>query len=355
MTDHTTAPPAPEAPTDPEAPPAPAPGTPVASPAPMGAPGPQAPTAPPRPTVGTYARLAKLDIVDYYIGLPLVFAMSLPLLGARVDTVGLLLLILVAEIAVVAAMVSFDDVTGYRDGSDAANYGSDAARRRLARKPLVAGTLTEPQALRFGRAATVASVVLWTLVVALAPHRPLWAVVGAALCLVASVQYSWGLKISYRGFQEIFLIGLGVGWVLVPYGLLVGHIDGFVIVQALIFGGGPMIFGLYSNTNDADGDRSAGRITVAAQVSPRVNMVFIIALTVAETLLVTGSHLLGIAPWWFPLALLPVIGLRAAQLFIGFVLGDILRARRLAIHTHRATVVLLIGANLVAPFLPEAL
>jgi 1,4-dihydroxy-2-naphthoate polyprenyltransferase len=327
MTDRTTAPPAP----------------------------PAAPPAPPRPTLGAYARLAKLDIVDYYIGLPLVFAMTLPLLGARADTLGLLLLVLVAEVAVVAAMVSFDDVTGYRDGSDAANYGSDAARRRLARKPLVHGTLTEPQALRFGRAATAASVALWALVVALAPHRPLWAVVGAALCLVASVQYSWGLKLSYRGFQEIFLCGLGVGWVLVPYGLLVGHVDGFVIVQALVFGGGPMIFGLYSNTNDAAGDRAAGRVTVAARVSPRANTAFIVALTATETLLVTGSHLLGIAPWWFTVALLPVIALRVAQLYTGFVLGDILRARRTAIHTHRATVVLLIGANLLAPFLPGAL
>lgn len=328
MTDHLTAPPAP----------APAP----------------AATAP-RPTVGTYARLAKLDIVDYYIGLPLVFAMTLPVLGPRADTLGFLLLVLVAEVAVVAAMVAFDDVTGYRDGSDAANYGSDAARRRLARKPLVAGTLTEAQALRFGRAATVASVVLWTAVVALAPHRPLWAVIGAALCLVASVQYSWGLKISYRGFQELFLVGLGVGWVLVPYGLLVGHVDGFVIVQALIFGGGPMIFGLYSNTNDADGDRSAGRITVAAKVTPRTNTVFIIAVTALETLLVTGSHLLGIAPWWFPTVLLPVIALRVAQLYTGFVAGDILRARRTAIHTHRATVVLLLAANLAAPLLPDTL
>ncbi|XKK40626.1 hypothetical protein HFP72_08785 [Nocardiopsis sp. ARC36] len=187
------------------------------------------------------------------------------------------------------------------------------------------------------------------------PHRPLWAVVGAALCLVASVQYSWGLKLSYRGFQEIFLCGLGVGWVLVPYGLLVGHVDGFVIVQALVFGGGPMIFGLYSNTNDAAGDRAAGRVTVAARVSPRANTAFIVALTATETLLVTGSHLLGIAPWWFTVALLPVIALRVAQLYTGFVLGDILRARRTAIHTHRAAVVLLIGANLLAPFLPDAL
>lgn len=311
---------------------------------------PEAPArTPARGGLAAYARLAKLDIVDYYIGLPLVLAMLAPALRWEPRTLGLLLLILLAEVAVVAAMVAFDDVTGHRDGSDAANYGSDAARRRLARKPLVAGTLTEPQALRFAWTATAVSVALWALVVWAAPHRPVWAVVLAALCVIASVQYSWGLKISYRGFQELFLIGLGVGWVLVPYGLLTGELDGFVVVQALLFGFGPMLFGLYSNTNDADGDRAAGRITVAARVPRSLNTAFIVVVTAAESALITGSFLAGISPWWFPVALAPVFVMRVAQLFIGFVRGDILLARRLAIHTHRVTVVLLIAAHLLAP------
>ncbi len=192
---------------------------------------------------------------------------------------------------------------------------------------------------------------LWALVIVAAPHQPVWAVAVATLCVVASVQYSWGLKISYRGFQEVFLIGLGVGWVLAPYGLLTGELNGFVVVQALLFGFGPMLFGLYSNTNDADGDRAAGRITVAALVPRRLNATFIIAATAAESLLITGSTLAGISPWWFPVVLAPVFLMRVAQLVIGFVMGDILRARRLAIHTHRVTVVILIAANLLAPLL----
>ncbi|MFW6640948.1 UbiA family prenyltransferase [Nocardiopsis algeriensis] len=318
---------------------------------PASTPPPSAGTVPVRGRLAAYARLAKLDIVDYYIGLPLVLAMLAPALRWEPSTLGLLLLVLLAEVAVVAAMVALDDVTGHRDGSDAANYGSDAARRRLARKPLVAGTLTEPQALRFAWAATGLSAVLWTLVVLAAPHRPAWAVALAALCVVASIQYSWGLKISYRGFQEVFLIGLGVGWVLVPYALLAGEVDGFVVVQALLFGFGPMLFGLYSNTNDAAGDRAAGRITVAALVSPRLNTAFIVAVTAAESLLISGSALIGLSPWWFPAVLVPVFAMRVAQLVIGFVRGDILRARRMAIHTHRVTVVLLIAANLLAPVL----
>ncbi|PRY02384.1 UbiA family prenyltransferase [Allonocardiopsis opalescens] len=314
-----------------------------------------APAAGARGRAAAYARLAKLDIYDYYIGLPLVWAALPPALRWEPGTLGLLVLILAAEVATVAAMVAFDDVTGYRDGSDAANYGSDAARRRLARKPLVAGTLTEAQALRFAWAATAAAAALWALAVAAAPHRPLWAVLLAAGCLAASVQYSWGLKISYRGCQEVFLIGLGIGWVLVPYALLAGEAPAFIAVQAVLFGFGPMLFGLYSNTHDIDGDRGAGRITVAATVPPRLNTAFVVALTAAESLLITGATLTGAAPWWFSAVLAPVFVLRLRQLHTGFVRGDILRARRTAIRTHRLTVALLFGANLAAPVIAGAL
>ncbi|MER6507883.1 UbiA family prenyltransferase [Nonomuraea sp. NPDC001636] len=297
--------------------------------------------------LGPYARLAKLDIYDYYLGLPLVWSLLPPAGRWQPYAVGLLLSVLIAEAAVVAAMVGFDDITGHRDGSDAANYSSDAARRRLARKPLVAGTLTERQALRFAWTATAISAVLWAAVVAAAPHRPAWVVVTAAACVVAAVQYSWGLKLSYRGFQELFLVGLGLGWVLVPYGLLTGQASGFVAVQAVLFGLGPMIFGLYSNTNDARGDRAAGRFTVAARTSPRVNAAFVTAVSAAESLIVGWAVAAGVAPWWFLGVLVPLVSLRVTQLVIGFVRGDVLRARRVAIRTHRVTVGVLILANLV--------
>ncbi|MEU5988716.1 UbiA family prenyltransferase [Spirillospora sp. NPDC047418] len=300
-----------------------------------------------RGTLAAYARLAKLDIYDYYLGLVVVWALLAPAARWEPRTFGLLALTLVAEVVVVAAMVGFDDITGHRDGSDAANYGSDAARRRLARKPLVAGTLTEPQALRFSRAAAVAGSALWAAVVAAAPYRPAWAIVLAAVCVAASVQYSWGLKISYRGFQELFLIGLGIGWTLVPYALLTGGATGFVVVQAVLFGSGPMLFGLYSNTNDADGDRAAGRITVATLVSAPAHRLFIAVMTSAQIVLIAAASATGIAPWWFAVAMLPLVAMRLAHLVIGF-RGDILRVRRIAIHAHRVTVVLLVAAALVA-------
>lgn len=324
-------------------------------------------TEPPRPlgtagTTGTarhrlaaYARLAKLDIYDYYLSLPLVWAL-LPAAHRWEPRVGALLaLTLLAQIAIAAAMVGFDDITGFRDGSDAANYGGDAARRRLIRKPLVAGTLTEAQALRFSWTAAAAGMALWALVVAAAPYRPVWAVAGAAVCAVAAVQYSWGLKLSYHGFQEIFLIGLGVGWVLVPYGLLTGRADAAAIASAVLFGAGPMLFGLYSNTVDVEGDRRAGRITVATLVSARGNAVFIVTMAAAMCLLIVGAPVAGALPWWFAVALLPALAMHAAHPVIAFGRGDVLRARHLAIRAHRVVAVLLVAAHLAAPQLAGVL
>ena len=215
-----------------------------------------------------YLRLAKLDIVDYYLALPVAWTLlpAASRLGARtLLTLGIFLL---GEVLVIVSAVAFDDVTGYRDGSDAVNYGSDARRRRLARKPLLAGALSAAEAVRFAWLTAAAGTVLWVLAALLAPHRPPWALIAAAVCLLASVQYSWGLRISYHGWQEVFLLGFGAGMVLVPYGLVTGRITAAAVLQALLFGYGPMLFGLYSNTHDAVGDAGVRRRTAAAVLTP---------------------------------------------------------------------------------------
>jgi 1,4-dihydroxy-2-naphthoate octaprenyltransferase len=295
-----------------------------------------------------YARLAKLDIYDYYLSIPLLAALAAPAgWAAPWRTAGVLLLVLLGQVSIVAALVTFDDVTGYRDGSDAANYGPDAPTRRLARKPLVAGTLTEPQAIRFGWLAVGACAVFWTGAVALAAARPAWAVAGIALWTVLGFQYSWWLKFSYRGMQELFMAALGWFFVLPFYGLLTGRAEGFVIVQALLFGLGPLLFGVYSNINDIPGDRAVGRPTVAVLASPWGNALFIAALSASEAALIVGSVLTGLAPWWFLVALSPVIVLRARQFLQGIVGGEILQARRLGIHIHRLACALLVAVDLV--------
>lgn len=294
-----------------------------------------------------YCRLAKLDIFDYYLSLAV--AWSLLAAPLRTDSTALAVLALfgLGMLCLVAAMTTFDDVTGLRDGSDAANYGPDAPLRKIRRKPLLAGTLTEREAIRFGWATAAGCVLLWGAAVAVAPHAPWWAVATAALCLVTSVQYSYGLKISYHGWQEIFMVALGLGLVVAPYGLLAGQVSGFALVQGTLFGLGPLLFGVYSNTNDRAGDAAVGRPTVAVLTTERGNKVFIGAVSAVESVLIAAATVTGMAPWWFPLAMLPVVALRVAQFVTGVVRGRILTARKLGTYTHRVSVVALVVTNVL--------
>lgn len=296
----------------------------------------------------SYARLAKLDIFDYYLSLPIVLTLLPVATITEPTTLATLGLFLLGEIVLMASLVAFDDLTGFRDGSDAVNYGPDAPARRTLRKPLVAGTLTEAEVLRFAWGAFVSGALLWVAAVALAPAPATWALVLAAIMLVLYPQYSYGLKLSYHGFQEIYLAAIGWVLVLAPFGIAGGEITGFVLVQALVFGLGPLLFGVYSNTNDVRGDRSVGRRTVAAVSTAAGNRRFVLALSLAEAALIIGSSATGLAPWWFAFALAPTMILRGFQFTLGFRHHDILRARLLGIRVHRVTCALLVLANLVA-------
>ncbi|WP_020674223.1 UbiA family prenyltransferase [Amycolatopsis nigrescens] len=304
----------------------------------------------PRPEskLRSYTRLAKLDVYDYYLSILVVLsAVLLPLAAFDSRVLPTLVVFLAGEILVTAAMVALDDVTGYHDGSDAANYGPDTPTRRLLRKPLIAGTLTPAEALRFAWLAVAAGGALWVLAVLLSPNRPLWTLVLIVVTFVLMPQYSYGIKLSYRGFQELFLVALGVALVLAPYGLVAGQFSGFVLVQALIFGMGPLLFGVYSNTNDIAGDRAVGRPTVAVLASPKGNARFVFALSVAEFAFGALGSLTGLAPWWFVLVMLPATAMRAMQYRMGFPGGDIMSARKLGFRVHRLNAALLIVANLI--------
>lgn len=301
-----------------------------------------------------YVQLSKLYIFDYCLG-PLIAWTLLPAATRlHAQTVLTLVVFTLGEVAIFAATVTFDDVTGYRDGSDAINYGRDAPARRLARKPLLTGALSVTEAVRFGWAATAVGVLLWAAAVALAPHRLTWAIVTAAVGLVLAVQYSWGLRFSYHALGEVVIIILWGIMVLVPYGLLSGVADGFVVVQTLLFGLGPVLYSVYSNTNDIAGDARIGRRTIATTLSSCGNAVYIGALSLAETLIIIGSAVIGVAPWWFPVMLLPTMALRIVQYGIVFRRGDILQARKIGIWTNLTTIVLLVAANLLYPLVERS-
>ncbi|MEU3349033.1 UbiA family prenyltransferase [Streptomyces sp. NPDC006700] len=298
--------------------------------------------------LSAYLRPARLGMVDYYLSVAVVLSL-LPTARQGLDGASLLTsaAFLLGEVCLVAAAVAFDDVTGPRDGSDAANYGPDAPARALARKPLLTGTLTETAAIRFAGCAVVAGALCWAAALFWAPHRPLWAVLALVAAAVVVPQYSWGLRLSYRGFQEVFLAAVGWAFVLPLFGLLTGEVTGLAAVEAFLFGLGPLLFGVYSNTHDAEGDRAVGRPTAACVLSPRGNRLFVGALSVVETTVIVTTPLLGLAPWWFPIAFVPLKAARARQFTVGMVRGDMLRGRLLGIRVHRILVVTLVAVNLL--------
>lgn len=306
-------------------------------------------TAAPRENrLRSYVRLGKLDVYDYYLSV-LVALSATAAAGAGLDTAALpaVALLLAGEVLLVAASVALDDITGFLDGSDITNYGPDHPLRNKLRKPLVSGALTLRQARRFAAGAAAGAAVLWAAAVAVAPHRPAGTLLLMAVLYAGALQYSWGLKLSYHGFQEAFLVAIGAGFVLAPYGLASGSWPQFLLVQAVLFGFGPLMFGVYSNTNDVAGDRAVGRPTVAARTSERGNARFVAALCVLEFAIGLWASAAGVAPWWFPLLMLPATALRGVQYVTGFVRGDIMRARRLGFRTHRLATALLVTANLL--------
>ncbi|MFF6794215.1 1,4-dihydroxy-2-naphthoate octaprenyltransferase [Streptomyces filamentosus] len=308
--------------------------------------------APPPPADGrltTYARLGKLDVYDYYLGTFIALsAVALPLGSLTGRTAALFGVFLVGQVFLLMAMTAFDDVTGFRDGSDITNYGPDHPLRNVRRKPLVSGALTVPEALRFAWGCAASAALLFAVTAALAPHRPAWTGIGLVVLWVVTLQYSYGVKLSYHGFQEVYLVALGFALVILPYGMVTGQATGFLLVQAVLFGFGPLMFGVYSNTNDVEGDRSVGRPTVAALTSERGNARFIGALSLAEFLTIATASAVGVAPWWFVLLMLPASLLRLRQYLLGFRTGDIMRARRTGFAVHRLGVVLMIAGNLLA-------
>ncbi|MBW1598580.1 UbiA family prenyltransferase [Streptomyces sp. JJ38] len=308
------------------------------------------------PTVGdrlrAYAKLGKLSFYDYYLCV-LIVALTLPTesWGEPVTWLTLALFV-VGQVGVVAATVTFDDVTGVRDGSDARNYTPETGELRdLSRKPLLAGVISVEQAERFGWLAALWGAVFWTLTAVVAPHRPAWVLVLLAVVAVSAVQYSYGLKISYNGGQELLLFASTGSVVLMPYVLLTGAPTGLIVLESVLFGLWSLQVSLYSNMNDVEGDRVAGRRNLATMNPAGRYRVIVAAVAFAEPAAVVAAVLLGAVPAWFALVLLPVFALRARQARAGLGERNVLVARILGIKIHRLGVLLLLVANPLAVYL----
>lgn len=307
----------------------------------------------PVPAAGTwaravaYSRLAKAEFFDFYLSVLVVLA-AVPV-ALRFDdrTLLTMLLFLVGEVGVVSAVMAFDDVTGFLDGSDRANYADPSGLRKTHRKPLLTGALTVRQAMWFARCALVWGAVWCALAIVSAPYTPLWAVLATAAGVIFSVQYSWGLKLSYRGAAELLIAATPVVIVVAPYGLITGELPAFVLVQGVLFGLWQILVSAYSNSNDIAGDRAVGRRNAATTLDRRGNTRFLTGLSLLDPLVVLGATALGWAPVWFPLVMAVPLMLRARQLLGWRRTHDALLSRRRGVTAHRVGVAALVVANVI--------
>ncbi|MCE6993970.1 prenyltransferase [Saccharothrix sp. S26] len=259
----------------------------------------------PAQRVGAFARLGKASLFEIWLGPVLAWSL---VIGTGVLDVrsSLLCLLFFAAIAVgMWATHAFDDITGFKDGSDLRNYAPERNRSQV--KPLVHGHLTVRQAQTFAFVTAGLAVACIVGFAVVADFRPWWAFVGGLGVVVLGAQYSAGINFSYRivgGGETLTGVTLAAS-VWLPYAASLQRLDAVAVVQGILFGTWLVQVLICSNSADAEDDRKVGRRTVAALTSVRGNKVFVAVVFCSTWLLTIGAVAFGVMSHWAVVALLP--------------------------------------------------
>jgi 1,4-dihydroxy-2-naphthoate polyprenyltransferase len=274
-----------------------------------------------RRTLRLYYRLGNFNIYQHAFG-GLIALTALGLQQPRNWTVCLLAVLSFQFI--VSCTCTLDDLTGFRNGSDARNYlgANGDFVRDPANKPLLSGALTERDAVSWAAFSMIAALAIGGTGLVLSPYP--WA--GAwimLLCAALSPQYSWGLKFSYHfAGGEATMVGSHALCMLWPYAAVRGRLDGVAVAEAFAYGASFLLVSIYSNENDQDGDRAVARKTLAAMFGTSGTVVGITLLLVGQLLAVP----LTLWAWssapganWLLVALAPGLSLNIFQAWQGIV------------------------------------
>jgi 1,4-dihydroxy-2-naphthoate polyprenyltransferase len=145
-------------------------------------------------------------------------------------------------------------------------------------------------------------------------QEPSWWLPVTTVVLLVGCQYSAGLKLSYIGAQELTLLTIKIGSVALPYLLVTGRLPAQVAVAAVLLGLWFVQVSMCSNTHDVEGDRAAGRRTLAVLLGPVAHRGAVATVVVGGWVLILVATLAG---WWSPwqlVGLLPMGTLHVRQL-----------------------------------------
>ena len=299
--------------------------------------------------VSAYLRLGKVQVWQHWYGVAVAWSLLPHTLVMASRTLLTLLLMLVAIIGVMAATAAFDDVTGYRDGTDERNYRQSTPVRSVRRKPLLTGELTEAEAIRFGRAAALLAMVATVASYLAGGVSSPWPLVAFVVVALLAMQYSAGLRISYIGGGEALLVLTTAASVAVPYAYVAGSVSSRVLVEGLLLGAFLLQISAFSNTADARNDRLAGRRTVATQLSRSHNLLFTAAVFVFTSVGILAGWRAHVLPAWLPQLMVPVWAVNLIQLRLGLVEGRLLMARRIGFRAFDLGFVAMLLANVFSP------
>lgn len=285
-----------------------------------------------RPKIVSYLRLGKARVYHYVYG----WALGLLLLHAdglaTADALLPLLCLLAGTLAIQWSASAADDVSGFRNGSDARNYEGRPLVTRV-RKPLLTGALSVPEAIGFAVAAWLAGMIAFALAAHLL-HRPapLAALVVAFGVPALAVHYSWGIRLSYRplGLESTILL-TGAFTVFVPYWFVAGTISRETLLVGALFGLWLLLVVSYGNASDRSGDAAVQRRTLAVLLPPSWFAVLLHLLVAANAvLLIILYTTTRMNPACLALST-PVVALQLAQLYYGVYRRELRKARFLVL------------------------
>ena len=295
-----------------------------------------------------YKDLAKLEIFDVYLTVPLAASLLSSEELGHGSSIAILVLTLAAQVGVLTAACALDDVAGVRDGIDTFNYAQDAQLRKRKRKPLLDNRLTERQALRYAYLAGGAGVAALVAAYAIADFEPRWMLLLAAAVVAVVLFYSWGPKLSYIGGQELVVV-LALTFTLAgTYALLTGGMTWTVVLEGLLLGFWLMQLTAFANMHDREGDMRAKRVTMAVRLEPSkysryLTALFVLGLAVLAIGLVTEE-----LPWELAPLIVPNLVLQWRAFRAGVLRGDGLLARATSLNVLRVGWLGLLLANLIA-------